>query len=63
MASGDKPGRNIGKPLGLVLAAILALLALSAAARAQYPAFMVFGRILTAAPPPGRNITPARRAS
>jgi hypothetical protein len=50
MASGDKRDRNIGKPFGLVLAAILAVVALSEAARAQYPAFLVFGRILTAAP-------------
>jgi hypothetical protein len=50
MASGDKRNGNIGMPLGLVLAVVLAIVALSAAARAQYPAFMVFGRILTAAP-------------
>jgi hypothetical protein len=50
MASANKLGRNIGKPLGLLLAAIVGVLALSEPARAQYPAFAVFGRILTAAP-------------
>jgi hypothetical protein len=50
MASANKLGRNIGKPLGPLLAAILAVLALSEPALAQYPAFGVFGRILTAAP-------------
>jgi hypothetical protein len=50
MAPSDERVRHIGKPLGLVLAAILAVVALSDALRAQYPAFMVFGRILTAAP-------------
>jgi hypothetical protein len=50
MASANKLGRNIGKPFGLLVAAILTVLALSEAARAQYPAFAVFGRILTAAP-------------
>lgn len=50
MAREDKRSRKVGKPLGLVLAAILVVLALNEAARAQYPAFMVFGRIVTAAP-------------
>ena len=43
MASANKLGRNIAKPFGLMLAAILAVVALSEAARAQYPAFLVFG--------------------
>lgn len=50
MVSGDKRGRNVWKPVGLALAATLAVLATGEAARAQPLAPMVFGRILTAAP-------------